>query len=147
MNASVQNRADRFEDSGSVTATPWPPVRQTAFAPIEFIELSSEYHIIVPLLGIDARNVYVFAMPYSILIETRLRRVKHHKTIETIVTERTNQRIETELNLPAEIEQGTTTIHVCADSLLITTRKAHQSKGTSWSQLIHFDTKVASPAV
>jgi HSP20 family molecular chaperone IbpA len=122
-------------------------VLQRAHAPIEFEETHSEYHIIVPLSGIEARNVYVFAMPHSVLIEIRFKDITLHKGIETSVTEETNQRIERELILPAEIEQGKTKIRMHAGSLCITARKAQEGQGTGWSQLVHFDTRALRAAV
>ena len=121
------------------TALPsWPLVWQPEFAPLEVTESQTAYHIVAPLSGMDARNFYVIATPHSIMIEIRLNRVKHHKTTETSLLERIEQRIERELALPAEIEKGKTTIRTAPDSLFITAPKAQQSQSETWSQLIAF---------
>lgn len=148
MNKTAQDTANLFAGRTRVmradplqreTALPsWPLVWQPEFAPLEVTESPTAYHIVAPLSGMDARNFYVIATPHSILIEIRLNRVKHHKTTETSLLERIEQRIERELALPAEIEKGKTTIRTAPGSLFITAPKAQQSQSETWSQLVAF---------
>jgi hypothetical protein len=63
------------------------------------------------------------------------------------VIERTDQRIERELGLPAEIEQGKTNIRMHGGSLCITAQKAQHGQATAWSQIVHFDTRAFRAAV
>jgi HSP20 family molecular chaperone IbpA len=145
MNKTAQDIATPFASpimraplQRETALTSWPLAWQPEFAPLEVTESQTAYHIIAPLSGMDARNFYVIATPHSILIEMRLNRVKHHKTTETSILERIEQRIERELALPAEIEKGKTTIRTTPDSLFITAPKAMQSQSEIWSQLIAF---------
>lgn len=108
---------------------------------IEIVEVESEYQVIVPLSGIDARNVYVFATARSLLFEIRFKSIIHHQTIKSRVTEKIDQRIVREFSLPVEIERGATTIQVCDASLLITARKSQHGKQTAWSQFVDFDAR------
>jgi HSP20 family molecular chaperone IbpA len=116
----------------------WPLVWQPEVAPLEVRESQAAYYIVAPLSGMDARNFYVIATPRSIQIEIRLNRVRHHKTTETSILERIEQRIERELALPTEIEKSKTTVRITPESLFITAPKAMQSQGETWSQLVLF---------
>ena len=110
---------------------------------IEIAEDTSQYNIAVPLAGIAPRSVYVFATPRSLLIEFRAKRVVSHKMINGFVTESIKQRISREFSLPVEIEQGTTIVKVCGDSLQITAGKSQEEQQGPWSQFIHFDTRAS----
>ena len=142
--ASAEQALSSRREIGSISR---PLLLANAHTPVKFEETPSEYHITVSLSGIDARNVYVFAMPFSVVIEIRLKNVTIHQGMQNSVTERTNQRIERELNLPAEIEQGKTKIRIDAGVFHITAQKAQHSRATEWSQLVHFESKAFRAAV
>lgn len=108
---------------------------------IEVVERESEYQLSMPLSGIDPRKVYVLVAPHSLLIEIRFKNVMRHQAIRAVVTESINWQMVREFNLPAEIEQGGTTVRLYGETLQITARKSQHDRQTSWSQLIHFDTR------
>jgi len=111
--------------------------------PIEVAEAESEYSIILPLSGIDPRNIYVFAKPRSLLIEIRWKSSTHHPVSNAHITENVERRISRELNLPTEIEERATTVRISGDFLQVTARKSRHDQQTSWSELIRFDTRAS----
>lgn len=119
------------------------PLTRQKESSVEIVADESQYRIVLPLTGIDPRSVYVFATPRSLLIEFRFRKMVSHPTIHGFVTENIKQRISREFSLPGEIEQGTTTVAVCGDSLYIAARKSQEEEQRPWSQLVHFDTRAS----
>jgi HSP20 family molecular chaperone IbpA len=116
------------------------PVRWQGESPaIEIVENASEYKLTVPLLGIDPRQIYVFAMPQSLLIEIRFQRTIRHETGYAHITECIDRRISREFNLPVGIERDSATAQISGEFLHITARKTRYDHETSWSQLIHFE--------
>jgi HSP20 family molecular chaperone IbpA len=136
----LPSRQERYGPSATKADVGW----QNACPAIQIVESETEYGIVVPLSGIDARNVYIFAAPHSVMIEVRLKRSVRHGLMDDTVTETIDQRIERAFGLPAEIERGGTTVRISGESLFITARKAVQSRNTLWSQLIQFDAKLAA---
>jgi HSP20 family molecular chaperone IbpA len=59
----------------------------------------------MPLSGIDPRKVFVFAMPRSIVIEVRFRRLTNHKMPMAAVLESIDERVVREFSLPVEMNQ------------------------------------------
>jgi HSP20 family molecular chaperone IbpA len=110
-------------------------------ASIEIIEKEFEYQFSMPLSGIDPRRVYVFVTPHALLIEIRFKNMVLHQAITGAVIESINGQIVREFSLPAEIEQGATTVRLYEGTLQITARKSQQAQRTSWSQLVDFDAK------
>lgn len=160
MNTEVQDSTELFEAPAPITRTACrrtlfsrpkasvsirtrPLAQQEESRVIEIAEGMSQYSIVVPLAGIDPRSVYVFATPRSLLIEFRAKRVVSHKMINGFVTESIKQRISREFSLPVEIEQDTTIVKVCGDSLQITAGKSQEEQQKPWSQFIHFDTRAS----
>jgi HSP20 family molecular chaperone IbpA len=121
-----------------------PDIQQDESLPISIAENQSEYSIVVPLAGIDPRKIHVLATPRSLVIEIHSKSTVWHALTRAPVTESIDRRISRELTLPIEIEQGATTVRVTHDSLHITARKSEHNQETSWSQLIHFDTRAPS---
>ena len=140
---TAYRRTLRSWPNASVVVRTRPLARQEESGAIEVAEDTLQYIIVVPLAGIDPRSVYVFAMPRSLLIEFRAKRVVSHKMINGFMTESIKQRISREFSLPVEIEQGRTIVKVCGDSLQITARKSQEEQQKPWSQLIHFDTRTS----
>ena len=101
----------------------------------------SEYRIVVPLSGIDPRNIYVFANPRSLVVEIRLKSEIHHESGKGPVAETSERRISREFALPTEIEERATIVRVCGECLQIIAREALGEHSTSWSELIQFDTR------
>ena len=92
-------------------------------SPIELAETPSSYSIVVPLLGVDPRKVYVFAMPTLVTIEIHCRSGICHQLNDTPVIETIDRRISREFSFPIEIEKGGTVVQVCGESLEITAAK------------------------
>jgi HSP20 family molecular chaperone IbpA len=157
MNARVQRSTESFDGPvpkrratscrtsirPNASVIPPPLTWQDESLPIEIAEGQSEYKVIVPLSGIDPRKIYVFAMPRSLLIEIRFKSSIRHQMINALVTESIDRRISREFTLPIEIAHGATTVQVCGESLHITARKSEHDQQTSWSQLIHFDSRAS----
>jgi HSP20 family molecular chaperone IbpA len=109
---------------------------------IQVTETPFEYKIVMPLSGIDPRKVFVFAMPRSIVIEVRFRRLTNHKMPMAAVLESIDERVVREFSLPVEIEPNATTCHISGESLVMNAPKAGQSQNTGRSRLIPLDTRV-----
>jgi HSP20 family molecular chaperone IbpA len=158
MTAGVQRASESFEEvserraaSGGTTdlagqkefRTLWPFPWQDGSAPIEIAERPSEYEVVLPLIGIDPRNIYVFATPRALLIEIRFKSTVCHALVNAAVTETIDRRIAREFSLPIEIEQGATAVQIQGQILHITARKSPYSEQGSWSELVHFDIRPA----
>lgn len=118
-----------------------PLGREEELLPVDVWCEGPEYKLVVPLSGIDPRNVYVFATPHSVLIEIRFKNSLSHESEQGPVIETVERRISRELSLPIGIEERATSVHVCGDCLQITARQAGPEHPASWSELIHFDTR------
>jgi len=107
--------------------------------PVEITETAEHLRILIPLDGIDARHVYVFATARSISIEVRMK----HSIIRPggIYEEVQYQRLTRELKLHQAIRQGLNNLRVMCDNLEITCRKAFTSDDTTWSELLQMDTR------
>ncbi|HEX4230534.1 MAG TPA: Hsp20/alpha crystallin family protein [Bryobacteraceae bacterium] len=102
-------------------------------------ESSTHYEIIVPISGIDHRNVYVFAGPRSIVIEILTKKAIQHASGDAILSERTDQRIRREFILRVPIEAGSTKVKFEGDFLQITASKSREEEQETWSEFIRFD--------
>ena len=163
MNLRVQRSAESFErpfpkKRAASSRTPIstrsnssvirrPLAWQAEPLPVEIVEGRFKYEVIVPLSGIDPGKIFVFATPRTLLIESRVRSSVPHQMANTVVKESIDQRISREFSLPNDIEQGGTTVEVCGESLHIAARKSDRPQQTSWSQLIHFDTRASLGSV
>jgi HSP20 family molecular chaperone IbpA len=93
----------------------------------------------VPISGIDHRNVYVFAGPRSIVIEILTKRAVQHPGRDAVLSERTDQRIRREFILRVPIEAGSTKVKFEGDFLQITATKSRDEEQDPWSEFIRFD--------
>jgi HSP20 family molecular chaperone IbpA len=80
---SLRRRSSELVRSNCVILPQAPPVPQVT-------ETSAEYRIVVPIGGMDLRNIYVVAEPRSILIETRIRESRIHDSTDPIYSEETH---------------------------------------------------------
>ena len=109
--------------------------------PISVVEAGTGLKFLVPLSGIGARNVYVFAAPRSILIEIRI--TKHVTHPGPIQQERQHQRITRELKLRKSIEEGSTSIRMVGDNLEIACVTTADPDDRLWSELLRMDTRAS----
>jgi len=99
-----------------------------------------EYKIVVPLPGIERRNVYVFAAPYTISLEIRMKATVEHSSEETRVAERTDQRICREFRFGTQIQARSTKIQFDGDCIQITATKSNLEQQETWSEFVQFTT-------
>lgn len=102
-------------------------------------ERPNHYEIVVPIPGIDHRNVYVFAAPRSIIVEILTKKAVQHPSGDVVLLERTDQRIRREFILRVPIEAGSTKVKFEKDSLQITATKSTDDEQGTWSEFIRFD--------
>jgi HSP20 family molecular chaperone IbpA len=128
--------------------TPQPPVPSVLCEPLFLIdvlpaedpdECPNHYEIVVPIPGIDHRNVYVFAGPQSIIVEILTKKAVQHPSGDVVQMERTDQRIRREFILRVPIEAGSTKVKFEGDSLRITAIKSTDDDQETWSEFIRFD--------
>jgi len=125
----------------NLSELPRPEAWQEEAPFIEIAEAETEYKIVVPLSGIDARKIHVFATPRSLLIEIRSKSNIRHELGDALVLENIDHRVSRELTLPVEIEQGGTHVQIHGESLHITALKSEWQEQPPWSQLIQFNTR------
>ena len=97
------------------------------------------FRVVVPLDGIDARQVFVFATPFSIVVEIRIKRVLEHPG--PINSEIQRYRITRELRCREGIAKGSTAVRLLGSNLEITGIKASSPDDEDWSEFIQVDTR------
>ncbi len=110
---------------------------------LRVIEDRDQYTILVPLKGIDLRQVFILAAPRSLLIEVRVREILQDQGNDLIEAEVENQRISRELTLRHPIRRGRTAVDTVGGLLRITSLKAPEATEDHWSDLVHFDTRAS----
>lgn len=102
-------------------------------------ESATMIRLLVPLDGIDMRQVYIFATPRSIIFEVLKRStLKHPGPIET---ETQRYRITRELTFRDGIAKGSTVARLCGGSLEISSMKSASTDHEAWSEFIQLDTR------
>ena len=122
--------------------TPDPQIsdeRSFLFPTILINDHSTMFHVLIPLDGIDMRDVFVFATPNSIMLELRSKRILQHAG--PISSEIQVQRITRELRCRDGIAKGSTTMNLVGGKLEITSIKAHTTGDEAWSEFIHMNTR------
>ena len=112
-----------------------------SLAPITITETASQFKILLPLDGIDARKLYIFATQQSILIEVRINRTVRHQRANC--QEVQHQRLTREIRLHKPIEEGATTVSWIGNNLEITCVKATDLADRAWSEFVHLDTRAS----
>jgi HSP20 family molecular chaperone IbpA len=109
---------------------------------LECGETVGEYTVIVPMTGIDLRQVFVVATPHTLLIEVRDRESVNYEGNGPVFSEIRDRRVSRELRLRHPIEKDVH-LHRNANQLLITCRKTATGEEQSWSELLRFDTRAS----
>lgn len=95
--------------------------------------------LVVPMKGIDVRQVYIFVTPRSIVLEVLTKCIlKHSGPIET---ETQCYRITRELRFRNSIAKGSTAARLSGASLEITSIKTADMDDDAWSEFIEIDTR------
>lgn len=137
---SQPGKAYRYAPRALSQAVLCEPLWLTEILPAEDLDESpNQYEIVVPIPGIDHRNVYVFAAPRSIVVEILTKKAVQHPSGDVILLERTDQRIRREFILRVPIEAGSTKVKFEGDSLRITAIKSTDDDQETWSEFIGFD--------
>lgn len=102
-------------------------------------ESATMFRFLVPFEGIDAREVYIFATPYSIVLELTTKcMVRHAGPIET---ETQSFRVTRELRFRNAIAKGSTVARFFGASLEITSLRTLSTSDEAWSEFIQVDTR------
>ena len=104
---------------------------------------AGEYRILLPLVGVDPRNVYVRAAARSLLVEVRSRKRVRYPHDEPFDFRLEDCCVSCEFKLRNPIRQGGTLIEAVGNSLHITAIKSPNLEETSWSELVQFDTRAS----
>lgn len=106
---------------------------------IAAIETESALSVSVLLNGVDVRSVNVLASATAITIEIRIKHTVPHSSI--IQREVQHQCVTRELQMRSAIKEGSISVRVCANQLVITCSKEPLTAETTWSEFIQFDTR------
>ena len=143
QSAQRRNHQSRTRPAAAQLLKPYSlcePLRLIQIRPsAESYERPNHYEIVVPIPGIDRRNVYVFAAPQSIVIEILTRNFLRHPDGGIVLSERTDQRIRREFVLRVPIEAGSTTVKFEGESVQIIATKSTAEEQEAWSEFIRFD--------
>jgi HSP20 family molecular chaperone IbpA len=110
--------------------------------PVTDRESPGEYTVVVPMTGVDPRQVFVTATPDTLLIEIRDRETVNHEGNGPVFSKIQDRRASRELRFRHPIEKGIS-LRVNRNQLLITCRQAPAREEQSWSELLRLDTRAS----
>jgi HSP20 family molecular chaperone IbpA len=102
-------------------------------------ETESQFRILLPLDGIDAQYVSMFATPQAVLVEVRIKNAITHCSANC--QEIQQERFTRKIKLHNPIKKGATTVRLLGNNLEINCTKATDSGKKGWSELLHLDTR------
>ncbi|MBV9035367.1 MAG: hypothetical protein JO182_12840 [Acidobacteriaceae bacterium] len=109
--------------------------------PFQWSESTGECTIMVPVAGVDLRQIFILATPDTLLIEFRDRETLKQEGYSPVFSETRDRRVSRELRLRHPIEKGIC-LQIYGSEMRITCRKA-RTQEEPWSELLYYNTRAS----